>query len=110
MDGYNVQPDDLRGAAGDIADAIAAADDTNLEKVSGEGKAYGHDKCANAAKSFGATWELAKQILQQRSASAGEALEGAAKAYESQEGDAKSTFDGQPTPSPTPGPAPTPGG
>lgn len=111
MDGYRVEPDQLRTAADGIGDAIAAADDTNLEEVPGKGDAYGDDKVSGAVTSFCTTWELAKQILQQRSASAGEALEGAAKVYEEQEDRGTARFDpAHPQPTPTPGPAPTPQG
>jgi len=109
MDGYRVEPEQLRTAATGIGDAIGAADDTNLEEIHGKGAAYGHDKVSAAVKSFGTTWELAKQILQQRSAGAGSALEDDARVYEEQEARGVSTFDpAHPQPSPTPGPAPTP--
>lgn len=112
MGGYDVEPGELRSAAGDIAKAIGAADDTNLEDVSGKEDSYGHGKVASAVANFCTTWELAKQILQQRSASAGETLNGAAGTYEKQEQHEHSTFGGGgPQPSPSPGPAPTaPGG
>ncbi|MCT2583556.1 WXG100 family type VII secretion target [Actinophytocola gossypii] len=109
MDGYRVEPDQLRTAANDIGDAIGAADDTNLEDVPGDAGAYGHGKVADSLKAFCTTWELAKQILQQRSASAGEALVGCATVYEQQEENHSQTFDpAHPEPSPSPGPAPTP--
>lgn len=109
MDGYRVEPEQLRTAANGIGDAISAADDTNLEDV-GKGAAYGHDKVSAAVKSFCTTWELAKQILQQRSASAGEALVDDATVYERQEARGAATFDpAHPQPRPTPGPAPTQG-
>jgi hypothetical protein len=111
MDGYRVEPEQLRSAANGIGDAIAAADDTNLEDVPGDAGSYGHDKVAESLKSFCTTWELAKQILQQRSASAGQALIGCATVYEEQEQRHSDTFDpAHPEPSPTPGPAPTPQG
>ncbi|MPZ85249.1 MAG: hypothetical protein GEV28_34625 [Actinophytocola sp.] len=111
MDGYRVEPEQLRTASGGIGDAIAAADDTNLEEVPGKGEAYGHDKVSAAVNAFCTTWELAKQILQQRSASAGEALNGAAGVYEQQEERGSARFDpAYPEPTPTPGPAPTPQG
>jgi len=111
MDGYRVEPEQLRTAATGIGDAIGAADDTNLEDIQGKGAAYGHDKVSAAVKSFGTTWELAKQILQKRSADAGTALDEDARVYEEQEARGVSTFDpAHPQPSPTPGPAPTPQG
>ncbi|HEY7593279.1 MAG TPA: hypothetical protein VH969_09005 [Actinophytocola sp.] len=111
MDGYRVEPQELRTAANGIGDAIAKADDTNLEEVPGKGDAYGHGKVSSAVSNFCTTWELAKQILQQRSASAGEALEGAAGVYEEKERTGSSRFDpAHPVPHPTPGPAPTPTG
>jgi hypothetical protein len=106
MDGYRVEPEQLRTAANGIADAIGAADDTNLEEVSGEAANYGHDKVAESLSAFCATWELAKQILQQRSASAGEALIGCATVYERQEDNTSDTFDPA-HPEPSPAPAPT---
>lgn len=109
MDGYRVEPAQLRTAADGIGDAIAAADDTNLEEISGKGDSYGHGKVAESVKAFCTTWELAKQILQQRSASAGEALVSSADVYEQQELRGVTTFDpAYPQPQPTPGPAPTP--
>lgn len=109
MDGYRVEPEQLRTASGGIGDAIAAADDTNLEDVPGKGEAYGHDSVSAAVKAFCTTWELAKQILQQRSASAGEALTGAAGVYEEQERRGEATFDpAHPQPAPSPGPSPEP--
>lgn len=111
MDGYRVEPEQLRTAAKGIGDAIGGADDTDLEAIPGKGAAYGHDKVSEAMKSFCTTWELAKQILQQRSASAGEVLVDDAVVYERQEASGASTFDpAHPQPSPAPGPAPTPYG
>jgi hypothetical protein len=107
MDGYRVEPEQLRTAAKGIGDAIGGADDTNLEEIPGKGAAYGHDKVSAAMKSFCTTWELAKQILQQRSASAGDALVDDAAVYERQELRGVSTFDpAHPQPSPAPGPTP----
>ncbi len=109
MDGFRVAPEQLRDAANGIDTAIGAADDTNLEDIPGRGEAYGHDKVSAALKSFCTTWELAKQLLQQRSAAAGSALVDDAGVYEQQEARGVATFDpGYPQPTPTPGPAPTP--
>lgn len=110
MDGYHVEPQQLRTASDGIGDAIGAADDTNLEDI-GKGADFGHDKVSKAVTSFGTTWELAKQLLQERSADAGQALVDDAGVYEQQEARGQATFDPampQP-PQPTPGPAPTPG-
>lgn len=112
MDGYQVEPQQLRTAADGIGDTIAAADDMKLEDI-GKGADFGHDKVATAVKSFGTTWELAKQLLQQRSAEAGQALMDDATVYEQAEARGQTTFDPaapQPTPQPTPlpGPVPTP--
>jgi hypothetical protein len=108
MDGYNVEPQQLRTAADGIGDAISVADDTNLEDI-GKGADFGHDKVATAVKSFGTTWELAKQLLQERSADAGQALVDDATIYEQQEARGQATFDPAfPQPTPSPGPAPTP--
>jgi hypothetical protein len=111
MDGYRVEPGQLRSAASGIGDAIGAADDTNLESIPGKSAAYGHAKVNAAITQFCTTWELAKQILQQRSAQAGEALDADAGVYERQEATGRSTFDPVlPQPMPSPGPSPTPGG
>lgn len=85
MNGYRVEPDALRNASGKIADAIGSADDLAVEKVAENGSAFGNDAISTSLTDFCSTWELAKGILQQRSASAGEALDGAAKAYEERE-------------------------
>jgi hypothetical protein len=109
MDGYHVEPEQLRTAANGIGDAIGAADDTNLEDIPGKSGAYGHAKLNAALTSFCTTWELAKQLLQERSAEAGEALVADAGVYERQEARGVATFDpAMPQPTPTPGPAPTP--
>jgi hypothetical protein len=93
MDGYRVGPEQLRTAASGIGDAIGAADDTNLESIPGASAAYGHAKVNAALTSFCTTWELAKQILQQRSAAAGDALVDDAGVYEGQEAHGVATFD-----------------
>jgi hypothetical protein len=127
MDGYQVEPQQLRTAADAIGDTIAAADDMKLEDI-GKGADFGHAKMSTAVTSFGTTWELAKQLLQQRSADAGQALMDDATVYEQAEARGQTTFDPaapqptplpgqvptpsfgpQPTPTATPGPAPTPG-
>jgi hypothetical protein len=108
MDGYQVEPQQLRTAADGIGDTIAAADDMKLEDI-GKGADFGHDKVATAVKSFGTTWELAKQLLQQRSAEAGQALMDDATVYEQAEARGQTTFDpAAPQPTPLPGPVPTP--
>ncbi|MQA09835.1 MAG: hypothetical protein GEU98_15050 [Pseudonocardiaceae bacterium] len=115
MTGTHVETDELRSAAKSIADAMGTADDTNLEQVPKKGDTYGHDKVTTALTNFCTTWELAKKILQQRSASAGETLEGAAGTYDEREQQEKSKFQGDggggaPQPSPSPGPSPAPQG
>lgn len=108
MDGYNVEPQQLRTAADGIGDAIGAADNLKLEDV-GKGADFGHDKVSTAVKAFGTTWELAKQLLQERSAEAGQALVDDATVYEQAEARGQDTFDpAMPQPTPAPGPAPTP--
>jgi hypothetical protein len=108
MDGYQVEPQQLRTAADGIGDTIAAADDMKLEDI-GKGADFGHDKVSTAVKSFGTTWELAKQLLQQRSAEAGQALVDDATVYEQAEARGQTTFDpAAPQPTPLPGPVPTP--
>lgn len=92
VDGYQVEITELRAGAKEIASAIGQADHTKLESVSGKGAAYGDGAVAGAVSAFCTTWELAKQILQQRSASAGEALEGTATVYEQQEHRGAQTF------------------
>jgi hypothetical protein len=94
MDGFGVETAELRAAASGIAAAIGAADDTNLEDVPGKGQAYGNGDVSGALSNFCTTWELAKQILQSRSASAGEALEGTANAYDALDQGATTTFAG----------------
>ncbi|HEV7651714.1 MAG TPA: hypothetical protein VGP26_26470 [Actinophytocola sp.] len=113
MDGYRVEPGQLRSAASGIGDAIGSADDTNLEQIPGKSAAYGHAKLNAAITQFCTTWELAKQILQQRSADAGEALTDDAGVYERQEAHGAATFDPalpQPMTQPMPAPGPAPGG
>jgi hypothetical protein len=108
MDGYQVEPQQLRTAANGIGDTIAAADDMKLEDI-GKGADFGHAKLATAVKSFGTTWELAKQLLQERSAEAGQALMDDATVYEQAEARGQTTFDpAAPQPTPMPGPVPTP--
>lgn len=92
MDGYEVEIAQLRTGAKGIASAVGQADHTKLESVAGKGAAYGDGSVAGAVSAFCTTWELAKQILQQRSASAGEALEGVAAVYERQEHRGAQTF------------------
>jgi hypothetical protein len=111
MDGYTVEPQQLRTAASGIGDVIGAADHTNLEDV-GKGADFGHDKVSSTVQAFGSTWELAKQVLQQRSAKAGQVLVADATVYEQAEARGQTTFDPampQPRPTPAPTPAPTPG-
>ncbi|RZS31244.1 hypothetical protein EV193_115123 [Herbihabitans rhizosphaerae] len=105
MDGYGVIPEQLNTAAGAISTAIGKADDTNLEDVSGKSDSYGHGKVAETIASFCTTWELAKKILQSRSANAGETLEGIARTYVETDQRAKEGL-----PNPQPGPSPVPGG
>lgn len=101
MNGYRVDPQTLRAAAGQIADAIGGADKLELEKIAEKGEVFGNDTVSGSLAAFCTTWELAKGILQQRSASAGEALDSAATAYENREDQ-----NTMPQPSPSPGPAP----
>jgi hypothetical protein len=109
MDGYHVEPQQLRTAADGIGDAIDKADHMDLQSVAGNGAAYGHGKVSSSVASFGTTWELAKQILQQRSADDGQALLDDAGIYEQNEARGQTRFDpAAPQPMPTPGPAPTP--
>ena len=111
MDGYRVEPAQLRSAASGIGDAIEGADHTNLEQIPGKSAAFGHAKVNAGITQFCTTWELAKQILQQRRADAGQALVDDAGVYEQQEARGTATFDPVlPQPMPSPGPAPTPGG
>ncbi|RZS29602.1 hypothetical protein EV193_1195 [Herbihabitans rhizosphaerae] len=82
MDGYDVVIGELGTAAGKIGDTIALADGTNLEDTAGgNAQAFGDAGVHTALQSFGNTWELAKQILQSRSASAGQALLSTATSY-----------------------------
>ncbi|WP_020668923.1 hypothetical protein [Amycolatopsis nigrescens] len=104
MDGYHVDPEVLRTASGAIAKAIGKADKLELEKISEDASAFGDDSVSGALAGFCSTWELASGILQQRSASAGEALDGAADAYVEEDRRAK-----MPEPEPSPQPSPTPG-
>ena len=108
MDGFRVDPQQLRTAARGIGDATSPVDQARFEDLPGKSDAYGHEKVYAAVNSFCTTWELAKQLLQQRCADAGGALDSSAGVYEAQEARGTATF-GPAVPQPIPQPMPLPG-
>jgi hypothetical protein len=79
--GFDVDPDTLRTASGQISRAVSGASEIQLESVTGSGESYGHPGVFEALSGFCSTWQLATQLLHQRATSAGQALTGAAAAY-----------------------------
>jgi len=85
--GYQVDPGELRAAAGKVAEAIAPADGVDLS-TSGE-DAYGVGGVHAGFAQFCATWKIAIGELSARAESAGAALVAAADTYDAREAEAE---------------------
>ncbi|MGH3434033.1 MAG: hypothetical protein ACRDQB_14480 [Thermocrispum sp.] len=81
--GQQVEPAELRTAAGAIADALGPAGGIELRPAGAE--AYGHPDASGGVDQFSATWKVAILLLTARAESGGKALEAAAEEYEAQE-------------------------
>ncbi|MBB3663499.1 MULTISPECIES: WXG100 family type VII secretion target [Prauserella salsuginis group] len=98
MSGYDVDPEELRGAARSIDTAVGKADDLKLEDIVGDKKAFGDDAVATALTEFCTTWQLAAGVLQDSAREAGQSLDGAATGYE--QADEQNTMGSAPGPGP----------
>ncbi|MGH3757594.1 hypothetical protein [Actinophytocola sp.] len=78
--GQTVDTDELRAAAGAIADVVAPA--RRMEVRPAGASAYGHPTAHGAAERFCATWQIAVTVLGARAESGSKALRASADTYE----------------------------
>jgi hypothetical protein len=93
MDGFRVDPAQLRSAARGIGEAAGRDDENRLDDLVGDAAAYGHDRLHAAMTSFCGAWDEAHGKLRQRAADAGGALDSSAGVYEEQEARGRVAFD-----------------
>lgn len=88
--GYRVDTAELRGAAGQVADAVAPADRVDLSTSGGD--AYGVGEVHAGFAQFCATWKIAIGVLSAHADSAGKVLVASADAYDARETDAEQSI------------------
>jgi hypothetical protein len=93
MDGFRVDPEQLRSAARGIGEAAGQADENRLDNLVGDAAAYGHDRLHAAMTSFCGAWDEAHGLLRQRAADAGDGLDSSAGVYEEQDARGRVVFD-----------------
>lgn len=102
-----VEPDELTGAAATINDTVANAEGVQLEELTGDSEAYGHNGVFESVSQFCTTWQVGTTLLAQRSRSLADAVAEAARTYGEHESSTSSVLDQQSSALPgAPGPSP----
>ncbi|MEC3981464.1 type VII secretion target [Amycolatopsis sp. H20-H5] len=85
MPDFEVDPEDLRGAASAIAGTVAGVSGLRFGDVTGNGAVYGHAGVSGALEDFCAKKETAVDALRDQAVYHAKALRAAAKSYYEQD-------------------------